>query len=191
MDRMTSAERDRAVAYLKETRAALVNSTQGLTEAQWRHRPSPEEWSIGDCVEHLAIVEASLLRGIQRMASAPAAPEDQIALAAGKEDLIAKAVPSRGRRVKGPPEAMPKGEWTDAETLLARFIEVRERVIVYAATTADPIRTRQFPHFVFGPLDGFQWLIFMAAHSERHRRQLEEVKTSAGFPGSEIAADAR
>jgi DinB superfamily len=184
MNPMTSAERDRAVAYLKETRAALVDSTQGLTEAQWRHRPSAEEWSIGDCVEHLAIVEASLLRGIQRMASAPAAPEDQIALAAGKEDLIAKAVPSRGRRVKGPPEAMPKGEWTDAETLLARFIEVRERVIVYAANTADPIRTRQFPHFFFGALDGFQWLIFMAAHSERHRKQLEEVKTSTGFPGS-------
>src|ERR1700722_1603116 len=156
---MTSAERARAVAYLKETKGALLNSTHGMTVAQWRHKPSPEEWSIGDCVEHLCITEASLLRGIQKMASVPPAPEDQLALAAGKEELIAKAVPSRGRRVKGPPEAMPKGEWSDPDTLLARFIEVRERVIVYVETTPDPIRTRQFPHFVFGPLDGFQWLI--------------------------------
>lgn len=188
---MNSAERARVVAYLKETKGALIDSTRGLTEAQWRHRPAPEEWSIGDCVEHLAITEASLLRGIQRMASAPPAPEDQLALAAGKEELIAKAVPSRGRRVKGPPEAMPKGEWSDPGALLARFIDVRERVIDYVETTGDPIRTRQFAHFVFGPLDGFQWLIFMAAHSERHRRQLEEVKSSAGFPENEFAADPR
>jgi hypothetical protein len=188
---MNSAERARAVAYLKETKGALIDSTHGLTVAQWRHKPSPEEWSIGDCVEHLCITEASLLLTIQRMESVPPAPEDQIALAAGKEDLIAKAVPSRGRRVKGPPEVMPKGEWSDPGTLLARFVDVRESVIGYVETTGDPIRTRQFPHFFFGPLDGFQWLIFIAAHSERHRLQLEEVKTSAGFPANEIGADAR
>jgi hypothetical protein len=180
MDRMTSAERDRAVAYLKETKAAVLDSTRGLSDAQWRHKPSPDEWSIADCVEHLGIVEERLLRALQRMAAAPAAPQDQLAAAAGKEDLIIKAAPARTRKVKSPPDAMPKGG--EPGTVLAQFIDVRERVIAYASSTADPLRTRQFPHMVFGPLDGFQWLIFVAAHSERHRRQLEEVKTSSGFP---------
>jgi hypothetical protein len=180
---MTSAERDRAVVYLQETKAAVLDSTRGLTDAQWRHKPSAEEWSIAECVEHLALVEGFLLRTLQAMAAAPAAPEDQLALAAGKEDQIVKAAPSRGRKVKGPPASMPKGGG-EPDAMLARFVENRERVIVYAATTADPLRTRLVPHMVFGPLDGFQWLIFLAAHSERHRRQLEEVKTSAGFPGA-------
>lgn len=187
---MTSVERARAVAYLKETKAAVVNSTRGLTDPQWCYQPSPEEWSVAQCVEHLAIVENGLLRRLQAMASDPAAPEDQLAQAAGKEDLIAKAVPSRGRRVKGPPQAMPKGDWTDPTTVLTRFIEVRERLIAYAETTSDPLRTRQFPHFVFGPLDGFQWMIFLAAHSERHRKQLEEVKACTGFPSNKTTADA-
>jgi hypothetical protein len=180
MDRMTSAERERAVAYLKETMAAVVLSTEGLTDAQWRHKPSPEEWSIAECVEHLGIVENFLLRTLQEMATAPAAPEDQLALVAGKEDMIVKAVPARESKIKGPPGAMPKG--SEPGPALARFVEVRGRLIVYAGTTSDPLRTRLFPHIVFGPLDGFQWLILLAAHSERHRRQLEEVKTSAGYP---------
>jgi hypothetical protein len=180
MNRMTSAERDRAVAYLKETKAAVLDSTSGLSDSQWRHRPSAEEWSIVDCVEHLAIVEGFLLRTLQGLAAAPPAPEDQLALVAGKEEMIVKAVPLRGTKIKGPPRSMPKGG--EPDEMLARFIEVRERLIVYADTTLDPLRTRLFPHIVFGPPDGFQWLILLAAHSERHRRQLEEVKTSAGYP---------
>lgn len=176
---MTSAERDRAVNYLIETKAALLGATRELTDEQWRRKPLPEAWSIAENVDHLAIVENGLLRALQKMASAPAAPEDQLALAAGKEDLIVRAVPSRGRKVKGPPEAAPRGEYSDPAALVTRFCEIRERTIVYASTTADPLRTRLIPHFVFGPLDGFQWLIFFAAHTERHRQQIEEVK--AGF----------
>jgi hypothetical protein len=125
-------------------------------------------------------VEGFLLRTLQDLAAGPAAPEDQLALVAGKEDMIVKAVPARESKVKGPPRAMPKG--CEPGVALAQFVEARERLIVYAATTGDPLRTRLFPHIVFGPLDGFQWLILLAAHSERHRRQLEEVKTSAGYP---------
>ncbi len=180
MDRMTTAERDRAVAYLQETRAAVLESTRGLSDAQWRHKPSPDEWSIAECVEHLAIVEGFLLRRLQQIASAPAASEHELALAAGKEDLIVKDAPGRKRKVKGPPATLPKGGEPGAA--LAQFVENRELVIAYAATTSDPLRTRLFPHMVFGPLDGFQWLIFLGAHCERHRRQLEEVKTSAGYP---------
>jgi len=176
---MTSDERVRAVKYLMETKNALVGSTRDLSGDEWRHKPSPEAWSIAENVEHLAIVENGLLRGLQKMATEPAAPEDQLALAAGKEDLIVRAVPIRNRKVKGPPEASPRGEYSDPAALVTRFCEVRDRTIAYANSTADPLRTRLLPHFVFGPLDGFQWLIFFAAHTERHRQQIEEVK--AGF----------
>lgn len=175
---MTSAERDRAVSYLVETRSALVDSTRGLDHAQWFHKPSPEQWCAAECVEHLSITEEHLCRGLRKMAERPPDPEDQLAAAAGKEELIVKAVPSRGRKVKGPPEACPKIESADGAAILARFLAVRERTIDYARSTSDPLRTRLFPHFVFGPLDGYQWLIFMAAHSERHRRQIEEVITT-------------
>ena len=33
-----------------------------------------------------------------------------------------------------------------------------------------------------GPLDGYQWLVFIAAHTERHLAQLREVKADPKFP---------
>ena len=61
MDPMNAAERDLgAVAYLKKTRAALIDSPRGLSEAQWRYKP--DEWSIAECVEHLRSQDLSNLR---------------------------------------------------------------------------------------------------------------------------------
>jgi hypothetical protein len=33
-------------------------------------------------------------------------------------------------------------------------------------------------------LDPYQWLLFIAAHSERHTKQMLEVKADPGFPKS-------
>jgi len=164
----------------------MIDSTHELSEAQWRYKPSPEVWSIAECVEHLGIVEERILRGVQKMAEAPAAPEDELALAAGKEDMLVKVAPARKGKFPAPPKSIPKGEWSGPHALIGRFVEVRGRSIAYASATSDPLRTRLMPHPAFGPLDGFQWLIFFGAHCERHRRQVEEVKTSAGFP---VASD--
>ena len=37
-------------------------------------------------------------------------------------------------------------------------------------------------HPALGPLDGYQWVLFLAAHSVRHTKQILELKASAGFP---------
>jgi hypothetical protein len=33
-------------------------------------------------------------------------------------------------------------------------------------------------------LDAYQWVLFISAHSERHTKQINEVKADAGFPKS-------
>jgi len=176
---VTQAERDRAIAYLEETKADILNSTATLSEAQWRMKPSAEAWSPADCVEHLAIVEAHLLRQIQDLAKGPAAAEEVLAATPGKEDVIVKLVPSRGRKVTAPEGARPANRFPNADELRAHFTEVRDRTILYVRTTKDPIRQRAFNHMIFGPLDGYQWIIFCGAHTERHRKQLEEALASA------------
>ena len=32
------------------------------------------------------------------------------------------------------------------------------------------------------PLDAYQWLLFISAHSERHTKQILEVKADPNFP---------
>ncbi|MEO8131703.1 MAG: hypothetical protein ABI822_31705, partial [Bryobacteraceae bacterium] len=47
-----------------------------------------------------------------------------------------------------------------------------------------PLRWKIVPHFALGALDGYQWLVFLGAHCDRHVRQLEAVKALPGFPGT-------
>src|SRR5271170_3230341 len=104
---MTPAERDHAIAYLEESKAAILTATSQFTEAQWRHKPSPAQWSPAECVEHIAIVEAFLLRRIQEGAAGPPDPEDVLAGTAGKEDVLRKMVPGRRRKAEAPESARP------------------------------------------------------------------------------------
>lgn len=168
---MTNEERTYAIAYLERTKAALVESTANFTGAQWRAKTSPDQWSPAECVEHLAITEARLLNVIQGL---PAADPELVASCAGKETIIERAVPSRGVKVQAPEPARPTNRFADP---LAAFVETRDGTLAYTRTTEDPLRQRVFSHFVFGPVDGYQWLIFMAAHTERHLKQLLEVSS--------------
>ena len=38
------------------------------------------------------------------------------------------------------------------------------------------------PHPVLGPLDAYQWILRISAHSESHTKQIEEVKADPSFP---------
>jgi hypothetical protein len=172
---MSPAERGHAVDYLERTKAALLEAAGTLTDTQWRFKPTPEEWSPAECVEHLAIVEAFLLKNIQQLGPNPADSSDVLAGCAGKEEIIAKRVPRRGVKAMAPEPVRPTGRFSHPADLLALFSATRDRTLDYARTTSDPIRTHTFPHFVFGPLDGYQWLIFIAAHTERHLAQMLEV----------------
>lgn len=172
---MTHAERARAVAYLEQTRDAILDSTATLTDAEWKFKPVPEAWSPAECIEHITITETMLLNTIQELAKGPPAPEEVLAQTPGKEEIIVKMVPSRKRKVTTPEAGRPTGAFYGAQELRAHFTSVRDRTIYYVRTTEDPIRTCTREHFVFGPLDGYQWVLFMAAHSERHLKQLEEV----------------
>ncbi len=62
------------------------------------------------------------------------------------------------------------------------FEQSRESNMDYVRTTNDDLRDHFFSHPVFGPLDGYQWLLLIATHSARHTAQIEEVKADANFP---------
>jgi hypothetical protein len=174
---------ERTIAYLEQTKADYVREIAGLTEAQWRFKTSPQCWSVAECAEHLAMVEDFLFGRIQAMKDAPPAPLEEIEKIKGREEVILRAVPVRnGRRAEAPERVRPTNRWPDPESLIAHFTELRDRTIAYARTAGEELRTHTFPHFVFGPLDGFQWMMFLAAHTERHLLQAGELKAHPDFP---------
>ncbi len=159
----------------------LVRAVEGLSGEQQVFRPGEDRWSVADCIEHIAVVEDFTLKSIQKALQGPERP-DQHSETNGKDAVILSRVPAREIRVKGPAPVMPTGRWPDFDELLRQFEATRERTLRFAAVTQADLRSRDFPHPFLGPLDCYQWLLFLAAHCERHVRQLEEVKADPAFP---------
>ena len=55
---------------------------------------------------------------------------------------------------------------------------------VGALTDAQSLKavTREHPFPIFGTLSGYQWLLYIPLHNVRHNQQIDEVKSSDGFP---------
>lgn len=183
---MEKTEREFALQHLADSRERLIQAVEGLTAEQHHFRPAEDRWSVAECIEHITVVEGHILRSLQRIIQTEPQPEKQ-AEAQGKDRAILELVPARATRVKGPPEVMPSGRWPRFEELLRQFEASRERTLRFAAVTQADLRNHFFPHPLLGLFDGYQWLLFLATHCERHVRQIEELMAHPEFPGLSTA----
>jgi hypothetical protein len=175
---ITSSEREQALRYLDASRNGVVDAVKGLSEAQWKFKPAADRWSVAEVLEHLAVTE-DLVHGILKdLEKAPAA-------AAGRDikqmdALMLSRVPDRSTKAQAPDVLTPKGRWTP-EVALEHFLASRREVAAILRSNSD-LRAHVVAHPAFGPLDGYQWILLVAAHSERHTKQILEVKGDARFP---------
>jgi len=179
-------EREFLLRYLAQSRERLLEAVEGLNAEQQRFRPAADRWSVADCLEHVSIVEKGVLQKIRAVLLAPKPMEETHAGASDDasvpDDAILDGVPKRTRRFTSLQETRPARRWTDFAQLVRRFEIARERSLRFAAVTQSDLRGRFFAHPDLGELDCYQWLLFLAAHSERHARQAEEVIAHPNFP---------
>lgn len=179
---LTDEERKKALDYLKATRDKFLDSTKGLSEEQWKFKSAPDRWSVAEVAEHIGISETTIFGMITgQVMKSPADPSKR-ATAKGKEDLIFKMIPDRTTKAQAPEMLKPVGRWADRDSLTKEFKKNRETAIEFVKTTNDPLRDHFGPNPVFTELDAWQWILFMAAHSERHTAQINEVKADPKFP---------
>ena len=101
-----------------------------------------------------------------------------------KDPALMQVVPDRTERRQAPEIARPEGKCTDGGQLLAEFLKTRSRSAQFAAETRADLRSYTQHHGAFGELDCYQWLLLLGLHTERHARQIEEIKADAGFPAT-------
>lgn len=179
---INDAERARAVSYLRDTKALVLEQTGGLSEAQWRFRPGPTSWSACQCIAHISLVERRTLGIVQGFAESREATGEALSQNAGKDDLLIKMIRSRKVKVEAPLAMCPDLESPDPAWIIAQFSEIRDHSIEYLESTEDPLRSRTSPHPFLGPFDGYQWMLFLSAHAERHLRQIQENKEHPEYP---------
>lgn len=162
---------------MEKTRARLRARLEGINDGSERARLSEDSWSVAEIAEHLAIIEERLSKlfpvmltkaeagGLQRTADQPFQP------------ISVEAILERSRREKysAPETARPTGEVSLTDSL-ARLDNSRASITsLRPRLEALDLTSVRYPHPVFGPMDTYQWLIFIAAHESRHLRQIESI----------------
>ena len=179
---MTPEERGNVLHWLDESHQEFLAAINGVNEDQWKWKPAPERWSVGETAEHIVLAEAMLFDNVKKALSSPANPawEEKTK---GKTEFIVKVMAPRQGKASAPEPIVPRGGMTLAQ-VKDRFEQQRADIVKFASETSVPLKehTAEHPFPVFGTLNAYQWLIYAPLHTERHDKQIAEVKATAGYP---------
>ena len=181
---ITPDERKLAVDRLHSSREKFRKTIEGVSHAQAKFKPAPDQWSILELAEHIAISDESLRGLIRRALASPAEPELMEQVQAN-DHRYQRETRQHPKGVNRAPEFLsPHDRFKTLAEAAAEFERQREDTIAYASRTEEPLRAHMFKHDVFGPMDGYQWLVACAIHVESHSLQMEELKRDPGYPAS-------
>jgi hypothetical protein len=175
---LSPADREKGEQYLQQTRDGVVAAVKGLSEAQMKFKAGPDRWSVAEVLEHIALVEDGLFQNVtNKVMKSPAGAADRDF--AKTDATVLAMLPDRSTKRQAPPPFVPTGRWKPEEAL-DHFLKSRATTIAFLESTPD-LRAH-VGDSPLGPLDAYEWLLFMGGHSERHTKQILEVKADPNFP---------
>jgi hypothetical protein len=178
---ISKKERNYATRLLKETEKGVKEQIKGLTEAQLKFKPASDRWSIEECIKHIAASEEMLWQMTDATIKAAANPEKRSEIKLTDEQLI-KKIEDRSMKIKTTEKLMPENiSFKDTEEAFESFKKNREKLIEYVKSTDDDLRNH-VATLPIGMIDSYQLILFIAAHTNRHIKQIIEVKADANYP---------
>jgi len=164
--------------YLDERRAELRAAVDAVPPGARQTRPAPDRWSAAEVVEHLAMVEGRMARGIfaKRIEEARAngvGLERETTPVAVSFD--ANPVLDRSRPRTAPEAVAPLGA-KDFDTAWAELEQVRARLRA-TLTAADGLALGDIRHVhpSLGDMNLYQWALWIGSHEGRHAAQVREI----------------
>ena len=181
-DTLSADDRKKGLAYLEKTRTGVAIAVKGLSDVQLTFKPAPDRWSVAETLEHIASAEDFLMGMVKEKAmSGPARPagEDVKAI----DSFVLTAIPDRTNKLQAPEPLKPTNRYGSPADSLKHFKESRAKTVAFLNGTKD-LRDHAIDSPLGKKLDGYEWVLFIAAHSERHTKQMLEVKADPNFPKS-------
>jgi len=163
-------------AELTRVRLEFEKALDSIPEAKL-HRAPEGRWSPSQLVWHLAKVERGVARMIERLdgtlpATATVPPGPSMA----KVVTLLDHVPftDRSRKLEAPEAIRPPAE-IDLVAERARLADGRAQLFGAIRAAGPRLSLMRHDHPFFGSFDGWQWVLMIARHEERHLLQLHEV----------------
>ena len=182
--KLTIEEKSEISAHLENSWENLERLVMSLTKEQWNYKTVDSVWSIAEISEHLEKSENQLFSLVKNQLNLSPAEPEKAGEASGKTKTVMDAITSRDHKVKTTPELEPTGHYDSPEVFIKNFDELRKKTLIYAQSTEDELRHHFIPFGPLGDLDGYQILMFMSGHMERHIQQIEEVMEDPSYPSA-------
>ena len=173
---------EEVVGYLDQTRADLQSAVESVATNRRDERPSENQWSVAEILEHLNIIErriSGLLAGTIDAAKASGLGEET--QTSSVLDTIDRGrVGDRTNKIEAPEMVKPKSD-TDAATAWLALQQSRENLRA-AFMSGDGIALSELKqnHPALGLIDMYQWTLFVGAHEARHTKQVREIADQFG-----------
>jgi uncharacterized damage-inducible protein DinB len=165
------------VDYAEVQRATLLAAVEAIPEERRGERVNPDCWSVAEVLEHLHRVESGiarlLTRSVERARAAGLEPENEVSSLLASLDSL--RLTDRSRRSIAPEPVMPRGELTAAQGMAA--LSESRTALVSALEQADGLALGRITrtHPLLGPLNLYQWVLFVGQHEARHAGQLQDI----------------
>jgi hypothetical protein len=179
---LSAEERACVLELLEDSQRDFFEALDGLSETQWRWKPAPEQWSVGETAEHIVLAESLLFASVRRAVASPPNPE-WAEQTKGKTEVVTRVVPSRTGKAAAPDRIVPRAGLTPAQ-VKEGFAAQRTDMVRFARDTQVALKehTLAHPFPIFGMLHAYHWLLYVPLHTIRHNQQIAEVKAAPGYP---------
>lgn len=173
---MTPKTIDELYAANDAIRAEFKAAVSSLDPVDAECRPSEENWTINEIVEHTAVVYSGIVKICDRLlalAEAESAAGDGYARLS--DNFVQSAAEARDRRLTAPEIVQPTGKFSISESL-AQMDSGRQKMELLRERfrTFDGSR-HTFPHPVFGEINAYDWLTLAGGHEMRHLEQIRRL----------------
>lgn len=178
---ITKKERKYASNLLQESQKSLEKSLEGLSDAQLTYQASDASWSIEGNVKHLAFVEQAIMGMVEEALKKPANPEKRGEIEVTDEQMV-RNYEDRSTKGKTVPAMEPQNiSFSSTAEALASLKQSRAKSISFIDSTKADLRNYVIK-YAMGSRDGYQSILLLGAHMNRHIQQINEVKSHANFP---------
>lgn len=168
---------EEVLSYLDAERSALREAVEFVSPELRDHAPGPDRWSVAQVLQHLAIIEKRIATGMTKWIA------DAKASGAGPEtgtssvmnSLPLQLIADRSKPRDAPEEVRPSGDIDAASAWTS--LEQTRAILRAAIINGDGLALSEVvqPHPVLGPINLYQWALFVGSHEIRHTGQVSEI----------------
>lgn len=177
-------ELGRLIGSLDERTDEVLAELEGMTLGQRRYRADDDSWSPVMVAHHLALFEVIVAR---RLKARESGTKRRRRVRQKLLYPIVNLILRSGLKVKVPSQRVVPDPDLDLAAVSAGWLEARQTIrAALEGIGPEEAGEEAYRHPIAGPVDFREGIALMIDHLDHHRRQLQRIRRSPGFPAAAI-----